>query len=131
MNAEKEKLEAIPDVGPVVAENIHCFFQQEHNRDILQQLLNSGLHWPDPEVTAHEKSGISGLTFVVTGSLPTLSRNEVKDRLQSCGAKVAGSVSRKTDYLVAGEKAGSKLKKARDLGVQVLDEQQLIELLGS
>lgn len=131
MKADKESLVEIPDVGPVVAENIHYFFRQRHNLDIIQNLLNAGVIWPDPEISTHEGSPVNGLTFVVTGTLTTLSRNDVKNRLQILGAKVSGSVSKKTDYLVAGEKAGSKLKKANDLGVQVLNEQELIELIGA
>jgi len=131
IRAGKEELESIPDVGPVVADNIIHFLQQEHNRDVIQRLIFDGVTWPEPEVQNKIVAGVTGLTFVITGTFTGLSRDEIKGRLQSLGAKVAGSISRKTDYLVAGEKAGSKLQKAKDLGVEILDEQKLLKLLGS
>ncbi|HYE38291.1 MAG TPA: NAD-dependent DNA ligase LigA [Ramlibacter sp.] len=129
MDASVEQLLQVPDVGPIVAESIHAFFRQPHNREVIEQLRACGLHWPEGEPAAQAPKPLSGKTVVLTGTLPTLSREEAKDMLEAAGAKVAGSVSRKTDYVVAGAEAGSKLDKARELGVAVLDEDGLRSLL--
>ena len=111
------------DVGPVVAKSIYTFFQQPHNREVVEQLRAAGIRWDEHEgVAAAGPKPLAGLTVVLTGTLPTLTRDEAKALLEAAGAKVAGSVSRKTTYVVAGEEAGSKLDKARELGVPVLDE---------
>jgi DNA ligase (NAD+) len=129
MDAAPERLLEVPDVGPVVADSIHTFFQQPHNREVIEQLRACGVHWEEGEPAAQAPKPLAGKTVVLTGTLPTLSRDEAKDLLEAAGAKVAGSVSKKTDYVVAGAEAGSKLDKARELGVTVLDEQGLKELL--
>jgi DNA ligase (NAD+) len=129
MDASVEHLLEVPDVGPIVAESIHAFFQQPHNREVIEQLRACGVHWEEGAPAAAAPKPLSGKTVVLTGTLPTLSRDEAKDLLEAAGAKVAGSVSKKTDYVVAGAEAGSKLDKARELGVPVLDEQGLKELL--
>lgn len=129
MDASVEQLLEVPDVGPVVAESIHTFFQQPHNREVVEQLRACGVHWEEGEPAARAPKLLAGKTIVLTGTLPTLSRDEAKDMLEAAGAKVAGSVSKKTDYVVAGAEAGSKLDKARELGVAVLDEEGLKELL--
>ncbi|MBX3587475.1 MAG: NAD-dependent DNA ligase LigA [Ramlibacter sp.] len=127
--ATVEQLLEVNDVGPIVAEAIHTFFQQPHNREVVEQLRACGVHWEEGEPAARAPQPLAGLTVVLTGTLPTLSREEAKEQLEAAGAKVAGSVSRKTSYVVAGAEAGSKLDKARELGVPVLDENGLRELL--
>jgi DNA ligase (NAD+) len=129
MDASVEQLLQVPDVGPIVAASIHAFFQQPHNREVVEQLRAVGVHWEESEPVAQAPKPLSGKTVVLTGTLPTWSRDEAKDALEAAGAKVAGSVSKKTDYLVAGAEAGSKLDKARELGVTVLDEDGLRALL--
>ncbi|MDB5940840.1 MAG: ligA [Ramlibacter sp.] len=129
MDASVEQLLEVPDVGPVVAESIHTFFAQQHNREVVEQLRACGVTWPEGEPQARAPKPLAGKTVVLTGTLPTLSRDEAKDLLEAAGAKVAGSVSKKTDYVVAGAEAGSKLEKAQQLGVAVLDEQGLRDLL--
>jgi len=129
MDASVEQLLEVPDVGPVVAESIHTFFQQNHNREVVEQLRACGVTWEEGEAAVRAPKPLAGKTIVLTGTLPTLSRDEAKDLLEAAGAKVAGSVSKKTDYVIAGAEAGSKLDKARELGVAVLDEDGLRDLL--
>jgi len=129
MAASTEQLLEVADVGPVVAQSIRTFFDQAHNREVVEQLRALGLSWPEGEPAARPVLVLSGKTLVITGTLPSLSRDEAKDRIEAAGGKVAGSVSKKTDYLVAGAEAGSKLAKAQELGVALLDEAQLLELL--
>ncbi len=128
--ANQEQLENIPDVGPVVAKNIVTFFSEEHNNLIIDSLIERGVSWSDIE-TSVESQTLNGQTFVLTGSLESMTRDTAKKMLQGLGAKVSGSVSSKTDYLVAGEAAGSKLTKAQELGVKVINESELKELLES
>ena len=130
MNAHVEQLLAVADVGPVVAQSIHTFFAQPHNREVVQQLRAVGVCWPEGQPAPAALLPLAGKTFVLTGTLPTLSRDQAKERLEAAGAKVAGSVSKKTNYVVAGAEAGSKLDKAQELGVAVIDETQLLALLG-
>jgi DNA ligase (NAD+) len=115
----------------VVAQSLRTFFDQLHNREVVEQLRACGLTWEEHEPEARAPKPLAGLTFVITGTLPTLSRDDAKDKLEAAGAKVAGSVSKKTHYLVAGEEAGSKLDKARDIGVPVIDEARMLEILAS
>jgi len=129
MDASEEQLLEVPDVGPVVAQSIHTFFQQPHNREVVEQLRACGVTWEEGEPAERAPKPLAGKTVVLTGTLPTLTRDEAKDRLEAAGAKVAGSVSKKTDYVIAGAEAGSKLDKARELGVKVLDEEGLKDLL--
>jgi DNA ligase (NAD+) len=129
MDASVEQLLEVPDVGPVVAESIHTFFEQPHNREVVEQLRACGVTWQEGEPARRESLALAGKTVVLTGTLPTLTRDDAKDMLEAAGAKVAGSVSKKTDYVVAGAEAGSKLEKARELGVPVLDEDGLRALL--
>jgi DNA ligase (NAD+) len=127
MDATGEELLTVRDVGPVVADSITGFMQESHNREVIEQLLASGM-----VLSVEEKMvsvAVAGKTFVLTGTLPTLSRDEAKELLERAGAKVAGSVSKKTDYLVAGDDAGSKLTKAEELGVPVIDEATMLGLL--
>jgi DNA ligase (NAD+) len=129
MDASVEQLLEVADVGPVVAESIHAFFEQPHNREVIEQLRACGLHWEEGEPAVQAPRPLASKTVVLTGTLPALSRDEAKELLEAAGAKVAGSVSKKTDYVVAGAEAGSKLDKARELGVPVLDEDGLRRLL--
>ena len=129
MDATEEQLLEVNDVGPVVAKSLRTFFDQAHNREVVEQLRACGLSWEEGEPAARAPKPLAGKTFVITGTLPTLSRDEAKDKLETAGAKVAGSVSKKTDYLVAGAEAGSKLDKALELGVAVIDEARMLEIL--
>jgi len=131
MDASVEQLLQVRDVGPIVAQSIHMFFAQPHNREVVAQLRAAGVHWPEGEGAAAEQGPkpLLGKTLVLTGTLPTLSRDAAKDLIEAAGGKVSGSVSKKTHYVVAGEEAGSKLDKARELGVTVLDEAGLQALL--
>ena len=131
MDATLEQLTGVADVGPIVALSLRTFFDQPHNREVVEQLRACGLTWEEGEPVAGATQPLSGKTFVITGTLPTLSRDEAKDLLEAAGAKVAGSVSKKTNYLVAGAEAGSKLDKARELGVMVLDEAGLRALVNA
>ncbi|MDO6427727.1 NAD-dependent DNA ligase LigA [Thalassotalea sp. 1_MG-2023] len=126
--ADEEALQAVPDVGKVVAANIVQFFAQSHNIDVIE-VLEQLMTWPDIVAKTEDQQPLTDLTYVITGTLNKMGRNDAKAYLQSLGAKVAGSVSAKTDYLVAGEKAGSKLTKAQSLGVKVLTEDDLLALL--
>ena len=127
--ADTDTLTAIHDIGPKVAVTIHDFFQNERNLALVQRLKDLGLTMPAEKRA--RTSTLEGLTFVLTGTLPTLTREAAKDKIESAGGKVSGSVSKKTNYLVAGEEAGSKLDKAQSLGVPVLDEAGLLKLLDS
>ena len=127
--ADLDALQAVQDVGIVVAEHVFNFFNEAHNTDVLNGLREAGLQWPAIETPDAEDLVLDGKTCVVTGTLSEMSRNDVKALLQQAGAKVAGSVSVKTDFLVAGEKAGSKLAKAQELGVEVWDEARLMAFL--
>ncbi len=126
--ADRERLQQVPDVGPVVADRITAFFRQPHNQEVMASLLEVGLHWDAVAVKSEDELHLLGKTIVLTGTL-NRPRSDIKAELQALGAKVTGSVSAKTDYLVAGAEAGSKLAKAEKLGVDILDEQGLEQLL--
>ena len=129
MDANLDQLLEVDDVGPVVAQSIRTFFDQPHNREVVQQLRACGLTWPQATPAAIAPRPLSGKTLVITGTLPTIGRDAARDLIEAAGGKVVGSVSNKTDYLLAGMDAGSKRDKALALGVPVLDEQQLREML--
>jgi len=129
MDATLDQLLQVPDVGPVVAQSLRTFFDQAHNREVVEQLRACGLQWQEGEAIAGASLPLAGQTFVLTGTLPTLSRDQAKDMLEALGAKVAGSVSKKTHCVVAGSEAGSKLDKAQELGIPVLDEVGLLALV--
>ena len=129
MDASEKALLEVNDVGPVVATSLRTFFDQTHNREVVEQLRASGVTWEEGEPAVRAPRPLAGKTFVITGTLPTLSRDEAKDKLEAAGAKVAGSVSKKTDCVVAGAEAGSKLEKAQALGVRVIDEAGLLATL--
>jgi DNA ligase (NAD+) len=127
--ASEEQLLAVEDVGPVVADHLLQFFASDTSMAVVKALRSAGVHWPDIEITPASELPLAGETWVVTGKLETLGRNEAKAHLQSLGAKVAGSVSQRTDCVVAGPGAGSKLSKAESLGVKVIDEHAFVALL--
>ena len=129
MEASEAALLEVADVGPIVAKSLRTFFDQPHNREVVEQLRACGVTWEEGEPAAVAPRPLSGKTFVITGTLPGLSRDEAKDRVEAAGGKVAGSVSKKTDYLIAGTEAGSKLIKARALGVAVIDEAAFLALM--
>lgn len=134
MRADSENLQAVPDIGPIVAQSILDFLSAPHNREVIAQLRNAGLIWDEltgagSDANNSHKLPLSGKIFVLTGTLSSMRREEAKAKLESLGARVSGSVSQKTDYLVAGAEAGSKLDKARELNVTVLDEQQFLQYL--
>lgn len=126
MQADVDALKTVNDVGDVVAQHIFHFFSESHNREIIQSLLDAGVNWPHVVKPDSDKQPLAGQTCVLTGTLSTMGRNDAKALLQQLGAKVAGSVSANTDFLVAGEKAGSKLTKAASLGVEVWDEEKML-----
>lgn len=129
--ADEAAIQEVPDVGPVVAAHVYTFFQQPHNREVIQELRDRGVHWPAQQRRAAAAEGaLSGKTFVLTGSLESMSRDQAGDRITAAGGKVTGSVSKKTSYVVAGAEAGSKLQKAQELGVEILDEAAFLKLLG-
>ncbi len=128
MSADAEALLKVNDVGEVIAQSIIHFFEEPHNRHVIENLVDLGVHWPTPEASAVNDL-VSGKTFVLTGTLPSMGREEAKALLLAQGAKVASSVSKKTDYVVAGAEAGSKLEKAQALGVAVIDEAKMLEML--
>ena len=128
LNADEAALMEVPDVGPVLAQSIRQFFSERHNREVIAQLRAAGVHWPEQVPRRTPAGPFSGLTFVLTGTLPTLSRDEAKDLIERGGGKVSGSVSKKTSYVVAGTDPGSKLVRAEELEVPVIDEQQLRKL---
>jgi DNA ligase (NAD+) len=132
MAASEDDLVAVPDVGPIVASRIRSFFDEEHNREVIRALQDYGVHWTESEPQRSPSDGpLSGKTFVLTGTLPSMTRDEAKQKIQAQGGKVTGSVSKKTDYVVFGEKAGSKLSRAQSLGVATIDENALLKLLSS
>ena len=128
--ADEDALQSVSDVGPIVAGHIRSFFDQTHNQETIQALKDAGVQWQTEEITASEKP-LKGETWVLTGSLSDMTRDDAKAKLESLGAKVAGSVSGKTSCVVAGEAAGSKLTKAENLGVPVMDESAFVEFLGT
>ncbi|EOZ6411151.1 NAD-dependent DNA ligase LigA [Cronobacter turicensis] len=133
INASIDDLQKVQDVGIVVATHVFNFFEEESNRAVIRDLTEEvGIHWPAPQVVKAEEidSPFAGKTVVLTGSLSQMSRDDAKARLAALGAKVSGSVSKKTDLLIAGEAAGSKLAKAQELGIEVIDEAEMLRLLG-
>jgi DNA ligase (NAD+) len=129
MDAPEEMLLLVADVGPIVAKSIRTFFDQAHNREVVEQLRACGVTWEEGEPAVLAPKPLAGKTFVLTGTFPTLSRDQAKDLLEAAGAKVAGSVSKKTDFVVAGTEAGSKLDKALTLAVTVIDEAGMLAML--
>jgi DNA ligase (NAD+) len=129
MDATEEQLLQVNDVGPIVAHSLRTFFDQPHNREVMEQLRAVGITWAEGEPAERMPRPLLGKTFVLTGTFPTLSRDEAKDKLEAAGGRVSGSVSKKTSYVVAGADAGSKLDKAKELGLEVINEAQMLALL--
>jgi DNA ligase (NAD+) len=130
LNASEAQLLEVSDVGPIVATSLHTFLAQPHNLETIEGLVACGITWPEDDGTADATpKPLLGQTFVLTGTLPTLSRDDAKDRIEAAGGKVSGSVSKKTHFVVAGAEAGSKLEKANELGIAVLDESGLLSML--
>jgi DNA ligase (NAD+) len=128
--SDENHILSVNDIGPVVAQSILSFFADPLNRQLVDQLRASGIHWEEGE-PEQSSDLLAGKTFVLTGTLPTLSRDDARAMIEAAGGKVAGSVSKKTSYVVAGEEAGSKLTRAEELGVAILDEEQFLKLLES
>jgi len=128
MRADCEAIDAVPNIGESMAEDIHAFFHEKHNRDVIARLRDAGVRWPKP-ARRPAASPLSGKTFVLTGTLGALTRDAAKEKLQALGAKVAGSVSKKTDYVVVGAEPGSKADKAKELGVTTVGEKEFLKLL--
>ena len=132
MDASVEQLREVADVGPVVAESIAAFFREPHNREVVEQLRAAGVRWTEGARAKKAASGaFAGKIVVLTGTLSSMGRDDAKERIEAAGGKVTGSVSKKTDYVVAGAEAGSKLDRATELGVTVLDEDEFLEMLGN
>jgi DNA ligase (NAD+) len=129
MQADEDVLQNVPEVGPVVAASVYRFFHEPHNQEVIARLIDAGVRWKKHTPSTPDGGALSGKTFVLTGTLPGMTRDEAKSRIESCGGKVTGSVSKKTDYVVAGDEPGGKLDKAVNLGVSVIDEPALLELL--
>ncbi len=129
MQATEEQLQTVADVGPIVARSLRAFFDVSHNREVVEQLRACGLTWPEGDPAPVLAQPLSGKTFVLTGTLPSLEREQAKALIEAAGGKVVGSVSKKTSFVVAGAQAGSKLEKAQELGVAILDETGLKEML--
>jgi len=129
ISADEADLLQVPDVGPIVAQCIRQFSSEPHNLEVIEQLRAAGVVWRDGEAPTPTASASTGKVFVLTGALPTLTREAAKQMIETAGGKVSSSVSKKTDFVVAGVEAGSKLENARRLGVTVIDEAQLLGLL--
>ncbi len=124
------QIEEVPDIGPITAAQVHTFLSKTRNARVIDALIGLGVHWPEIRVVESQHKDFEGKTFVLTGKLTAMSRDEAGDLVRELGGKVAGSVSKKTDFVVVGEDAGSKLRKATELGVRILDEVQFFKLLG-
>ena len=131
MDADRETLEAVHGIGPAMADDIHAFFHQKHNREVIAALRKAGVRWPAVTAKPSGAQPLAGKTFVLTGGLASMSRDEAKRRLKDLGARVSESVSKKTDYVVVGVDPGSKADKARELGVAMIDEKQFLKLVGA
>ena len=128
-SASAGELQQVEEVGPRVSEAIREFFAEEKNRELVERLRAAGLRMVEERTTPRVPQTLAGKTLVLTGTLPNLTREQAKEKIEAAGGKVSGSVSKKTSYVVAGDEAGSKLDKARELGVPVLEEAGLLKLL--
>ena len=129
MSATEDDLLKVHDVGPVIVQSIQNFMSQAHNREVIEQLIACGINPLEKGKEEAHENAFKNKIIVLTGTLPTLSRDQAKEMLEAVGAKVTGSVSKKTDFVLAGSDAGSKLEKATELGIRVIDEQQMLDLL--
>jgi DNA ligase (NAD+) len=127
--ASEADIQHVPDIGPIVAKHVAAFFASAQHRKVIERLRKHGVQWPEMEKPRVENQPLLGLTFVITGTLDSMPREEAQEKLVALGAKVSGSVSKKTSFVIAGAEAGSKLKKATELGVPVLDDAALVEIL--
>ncbi|HEY7752289.1 MAG TPA: NAD-dependent DNA ligase LigA [Steroidobacteraceae bacterium] len=123
-------IEEVPDIGPITAAHVHAFFAEKRNAKVIDNLIRLGVHWPQARRAAARSNVLGDKTFVLTGKLSSMSRDEAGDRIRELGGKVSGSVSKKTDYVVAGEDAGSKLRKATELGIKIMDEDEFLRMIG-
>lgn len=128
--ASVAQIEEVPDIGPITAGHVHAFLAEKRNARVIDNLMKLGVHWPAVQRAAARGDALGGKTFVLTGKLAALSRDEAGDRIRELGGKMSGSVSKKTDYVVVGEDAGSKLRKATELGVRILDEDEFLRMIG-
>jgi DNA ligase (NAD+) len=131
IDADLDRLTSIHGIGANMADDIHAFFHEPHNRKVIAALRKAGVHWPAIAAKPRAAQSLAGKTFVLTGTLQSMTRDEAKERIQSLGGKVIGSVSKKTDYVIVGADPGSKADKARELGVALLDEATFANMLGS
>jgi DNA ligase (NAD+) len=129
LTADEAAIQEVSDIGPIVAAHVRHFFQQDHNRDVMAELRKLGVKWPEQKPRTVVEGHLTGKTFVITGTLESMSRDQAGDRIVALGGKVSGSVSKKTSYVVVGTEPGSKAKKAEELGVAVLDEKGFLQLL--
>ncbi|MBV8741369.1 MAG: NAD-dependent DNA ligase LigA, partial [Sinobacteraceae bacterium] len=129
LSAGEAEIQQVQDIGPIVAAHVATFFASAEHRKVIERLRAQGVRWPEVERPESGSQPLAGVTFVITGTLETMSRDEAQEALLALGAKVAGSVSRKTGYVIAGANAGSKLEKAAELGVRILIEQEFLQLL--
>ena len=129
LQADEEILQGVTNIGPIVAANIAAFFRQPHNQEVIAKLLAAGVHWPKEFTPAAGAQPLAGKTFVLTGALSNITREQATALLQKLGAKVSSSVSKKTSFVVAGSDAGSKLTRAEELGLTILDEKAFLQLL--
>ena len=129
MKQTEESLQLVPDIGPTVAKSISDFFKQSKNREVIQSLIKLGVHWPKHDIKKSTSGIFATKTFVLTGTLPSMSREEAKSIIEINGGKVVGSVSKKTDYVVAGTDAGSKLTVAQELGIKIISQSELLNLI--
>ena len=129
MKQTEESLQLVPDIGPTVAKSISDFFMQTKNREVIKSLIELGVHWPKHDIKKSASGIFATKTFVLTGTLPSMSRDDAKSIIEMNGGKVAGSVSKKTDYVVAGSDAGSKLATAQELGVKIISQEELLKLI--
>ena len=129
-SSSTEQIEEVPDIGPVTAAHVHAFLAEPRNSKVIDALLGHGLRWPEAPATAAKGRPLNGKIFVLTGRLSTMSRDEAGDRVRALGGKVSGSVSKKTDYVVVGDEAGSKLRKATKLGIRIIEEGEFLKLIG-
>jgi DNA ligase (NAD+) len=123
-------IEEVPDIGPITAGHVRAFFAEKRNAKVIDNLTRLGVHWPEARQVAARSNALGDKTFVLTGKLSSMSRDEAGDRIRELGGKVSGSVSKKTDYVVVGEDAGSKLRKATELGVRIVDEDEFLRMIG-
>jgi DNA ligase (NAD+) len=129
-SATAAEIEEVPDIGPITAAHVHAFLAEARNKKVIDELVSLGVHWPESDQAKSRGGKLNGKTFVLTGRLSSMSRDEAGDVVRELGGTVSGSVSKKTDYVVVGDDAGSKLTKATELGVKILDESEFLALTG-